>query len=68
LQTSTIKKMTIQGQFEKGMASGKFPHEENTLKAIRAVTRKDTEPMVRAYWSGYLCQLTPRQIDDACSP
>jgi hypothetical protein len=59
--------MTIQGQFKKGMASGKFPHGENTLKAIRAVTRKDVEPLIRAYWSGYLCQLTSRQINEACS-
>jgi len=60
--------MTLQEQFKDGMKSGGFPHAENTMKAIRAVTRKDTEPNVRAYWSGYLCKLTFRQIDDACSP
>jgi translation initiation factor 2B subunit (eIF-2B alpha/beta/delta family) len=60
--------MTLQEQFKSGMKSGEFPHAENTMKAIRAVTRKDTEPHVRAYWSGYLCKLTSRQIDDACSP
>ena len=50
--------MTLKQEFANGMKSGKIPHPQNTAKAIGAVTRKNTAPLVRAYWSGYLCQLT----------
>ena len=49
---------TLQNEFKKGMKSGEIPHPQNTAKAVGAVTRKSTAPIIRAYWSGYLCQLT----------
>ena len=49
---------TIETEFKAGMKSGKLPRANNTAKAVAAVTKRHTEPLVRAYWSGYLCQLT----------
>lgn len=53
---------TLEGEFSAGMKSGLNPCPENTGKAIAAVTRKDTAPLIRAYWSGYLCRAS---TDDA---
>lgn len=50
------KMNTLQSEFTAGMESGKKPHPENDMKALTAVTSRNTEPMIRAYWSGYLCQ------------
>jgi len=60
----TIRKttLTLEGEFRKGLESGEFPHPESNRQAIYAITRKSTEPLVRAYWSGYLCKLTPDQM------
>lgn len=52
---------TIEENFTAGMNSGKNPVPQNNAKALLAVTRKDTPPLIRAYWSGYLCQA---QLDD----
>ena len=49
---------TLEGEFSKGIESGRHPCPENTEKAIRATVTKSTEPLIRAYWSGYLCQMT----------
>jgi len=50
------KPKTLEGEFKAGMESGKFPNAQNTHKAIRACALKSTEPLIRAYWTGYLCQ------------
>jgi hypothetical protein len=39
------------------MESGKFPCLENNRKAVQAVATKLTPALVRAYWTGYLCQV-----------
>jgi hypothetical protein len=52
----TKRHMTIKSAFNKGMESGKFPHPENKAKALKSVASEFTAPIVRAYWSGYLCQ------------
>jgi hypothetical protein len=49
---------TIETEFKAGIKSGKTPCDENTAKAVAAVTKRHTDPLVRSYWSGYLCQLT----------
>ncbi len=46
----------MEKMFRDGMKSGKFPHPENKAKALKAVASEFTAPLVRAYWSGYLCQ------------
>jgi hypothetical protein len=60
METKNTK--TLQEEFDSGLKSGQHPHPENTLKAITAVTRKPTEPHVRAYWSGYFCALSQVHI------
>lgn len=47
---------TLEGEFLAGMESGKKPSEANNAKALNAVAKRNTPPLVRAYWSGYLCQ------------
>jgi hypothetical protein len=49
---------TIEKAFEKGIESGKFPNFENTEKAIKAMNSLEIPALCRAYWSGYLCQLS----------
>jgi hypothetical protein len=51
------KQFTIESEFAAGAESGKHQNQQNDAKALLAVTRKDTEPLIRAYWSGYLCQI-----------
>jgi hypothetical protein len=64
MKTETQKPaLTLAGEFQKGLESGEYPHPENTLKAISSIVRKSTEPLIRAYWSGYLCKLTPDQMN-----
>ena len=58
MKTYQNKKQTLAKSFTEGRKSGKFPNSENTGKAILAITQKNTLPNIRAYWSGYLCQLT----------
>jgi len=54
---------TLSGEFAAGAESGKHPHPDNTRKAIASTVHKATEPLVRAYWAGYLCQLTTDNPD-----
>jgi hypothetical protein len=56
MEKSTLNNLTLCGEFDAGMESGKKPCKENTDKAIGAVASRITAPLVRAYWSGYLCQ------------
>ena len=58
MTTITNKKQTLAKSFSEGRKSGKFPNSQNTEKAIVAIMQKNTLPNIRAYWSGYLCQLT----------
>ncbi len=48
---------TLEGEFAAGMESGKFPCLEHNRKAVQAVATKLTPALVRAYWTGYLCQV-----------
>ena len=58
MTTITNKKQTLAKSFSEGRKSGKFPNSQNTEKAIVAIMQKNTLPNIKAYWSGYLCQLT----------
>ena len=51
-------------EFQKGFESGAFPCEKNNQKALLAVIKRGTTPLVRAYWSGYLCNLSQEAIDN----
>jgi len=51
------EKKTVHSEFEAGMESGKHPNKQNDRKAMQSVSNKITPAMVRAYWTGYLCQV-----------
>lgn len=48
---------TPETEFKAGMKSGKYPCIENNRKAVTAVATKLTPALIRAYWTGYLCQV-----------
>ena len=47
---------TIRTEFLAGIESGLHPCDENDEKALKAITSRKTPALVRAYWSGYVCQ------------
>jgi hypothetical protein len=52
-----MKTPTIEAAFASGVQNAKNRSDKNDAMALRAVTRKDTTPTDRAYWSGYLCAI-----------
>jgi hypothetical protein len=52
-----MKTPTIEAAFASGVQKSKKRSEKNDATALRAVTRKSTPPVDRAYWTGYLCAI-----------
>ena len=48
---------TIRGEFLAGIESGEHRNDENDAKALKAITSRMTPALVRAYWTGYVCQV-----------
>jgi hypothetical protein len=56
---------TLTSEFIAGLESGKHPCAQNDEKALLAIVRKSTSPLVRAYWSGYFCQSDSDRVASA---